>query len=356
MAETILTKAQLNRTLLARQFLLERTRTSVTGVLEQCAGFPSQHSSAYFSLAARIEDFEPQVLTRCLEDHSVIQSTLMRQAVHLVTASDYSLMTAGVRKARRARWLRVSKSRGLTEDDYEDLAFRVGNALSSGPLTRSEILVEIETAGYPKYSFEGVELWLDLVRVPPAGTWEHPLADRYSLADRWTDSSLAKIADVEESDGLDLLLQRYLRAFGPAQIADIASWAGVPAAALGPSLERLDLSRYRSEDDQRLYDLPYGPLTDPTVPVPVRFLPTWDAALLVHARRAGIVPDRYRDRITKATTSVGAGLFLVDGYVAGSWRHLDGEVNVEPFSRLRGEAADRVDAEAKRLAQFHSAF
>ena len=36
---------------------------------------------------------------------------------------------------------------------------------------------------------------------------------------------------------------------------------------------------------------PRAPLPDPETPAPVRFLPTWDAVLLVHARRTGVLPD-----------------------------------------------------------------
>ena len=41
---------------------------------------------------------------------------------------------------------------------------------------------------------------------------------------------------------------------------------------------------------------PY-PLPDPSTPAPVRLLPTWDATLLVHARRALVIREEDRPRI-----------------------------------------------------------
>ena len=52
------------------------------------------------------------------------------------------------------------------------------------------------------------------------------------------------------------------------------------------------------------------------MPVPFRFLPHWDANLLVHARRTGLLPEPVPAArlLTKDPFSVGT--YLVDG----SWR------------------------------------
>ena len=49
---------------------------------------------------------------------------------------------------------------------------------------------------------------------------------------------------------------------------------------------------FRGEDGAVLYDLPRAPRPDADTPAPVRFLPVWDATLLVHARRTGILPEQ----------------------------------------------------------------
>ncbi|MGF1596401.1 MAG: winged helix DNA-binding domain-containing protein [Acidimicrobiales bacterium] len=351
--DATLSCGQLNRALLARQYLLDRVPAALPSALEQVAGLPAQHGSAYVSLWARIAGFDRDELTACLEDRSVVQATLMRQAIHVVSQSDFVMMSAGVRRARQAWWLRVSRSRGLSETDYRVLADRLTMLLKEGPKTRGELLDEIERSGYPRHAFEGVVLWLDLVRVPPPGTWDHPQADLYGLAVEWVNPTLGRIDQVDESAGLDLLVQRYLRAFGPAGLGDVASWAGVPVAALEPSSERLDLRRFRDERGAALLDLPFGPLPDGDTPVPVRFLPTWDAALLVHTRRAGIVPDQLRDELYRVANPVGHGAFLVDGSVAGTWRVVDERVEITAFAPMASHVEDEVRSEADHLRRFH---
>jgi len=193
----------------------------------------------------------------------------------------------------------------------------------------------------------GLGLWLDLVRVPPSGTWERRRADVYAAAEHWIGA-----AEVEHADALDLLVRRYLGGFGPASRADIADWASVPAKTLDPALERLKLRRFHAEDGAELLDLPRAPLPDPETPAPVRLLPVWDATLLVHARRTGILPEQHRSKVFNAKTPQSVNTFIVDGEVAGTWRFDKDRVRLEPFGRLGKAARRELEAEADRLAEF----
>ena len=191
--------------------------------------------------------------------------------------------------------------------------------------------------------------WLDLVRVPPAGTWERRRANVFSTAEAWIGPE-----DVSEADALELLVRRYLGAFGPAARGDIAQWAGMKVGDVAPALERMTLRRFRDESGAELLDLPRAPLPDPDTPAPVRFLPTWDAALLVHARRTGVLPEQYRPRIFSTKMPQSVGTFLVDGAVAGTWRHDAGRVVTQPFGRLSPAARTEVAEEAERFTSFHA--
>ena len=43
----------------------------------------------YVALAARLEGFERENLSRALHDRTVVRATLMRETLHLVAAEDY---------------------------------------------------------------------------------------------------------------------------------------------------------------------------------------------------------------------------------------------------------------------------
>jgi hypothetical protein len=218
-------------------------------------------------------------------------------------------------------------------------ARRLRRLLARGPLTAGEI--NAETSGY-------VGLWLDLVRIPPSGTWERRRADVFAAAEDWLGPNRAT-----EAEGLELLVRRYLGAFGPAPLADIASWSGVLPRRLAPAVERLRLRRFRDETGRDLFDLRRAPLPPADTPAPVRFLPVWDATLLVHARRTGILPEKYRPLLFSAKNPASANTFLVDGVVAGTWRYRDGRVRLEPFRRLSPATRRELENEGGRLGELH---
>jgi len=192
-------------------------------------------------------------------------------------------------------------------------------------------------------AFNGIGMWLDLVRVPPAGTWERRRADIYATAENWLGPGSGTPAD-----GLELLIRRYLQGFGPGAPADIANWAGLPPRAVSEALERLELRHFRDRDGGLLVDLPRLPLPGADTPAPARFLPTWDATLLVHCRRTLILPEEHRPKTPQSVPT-----FLVDGAVAGTWRYEKDKVELKPFDALRRADRDELEQEGRRLAAFH---
>jgi hypothetical protein len=278
-----------------------------------------------------------------LERRSVIQGTLMRVTIHMVTRRDYPLFAAGVREDRRAWCLKVQRSR-LDARSVATVARRVRAFLGRGPRSRREIQKEL---GIDGTMFGGAGLWVDLVRVPPSGTWDRRSADLYGLAEQWVGPSKPTPAQ-----GIEYLIRHYLGAFGPAPRKDIASWAGLSLTTVARALERLKLRRFRDEGGGELLDLPGAPLPDPGTPAPVRFLPTWDATLLVNCRRTQILPERYRPIIFSSKTPHSLGTILVDGQVAGTWTRPGGQLEIVMFEPLARDAKRALAEERERFETF----
>ncbi len=119
-------------------------------------------------------------------------------------------------------------------------------------------------------------------------------------------------------------------------------------------VERLSLRRFRDEDGGELLDVLRAPLPDPETPAPVRFLPTWDAVLLAHARRTGVLPERYRPIVFHSQNPPSVPTFLVDGVVAGAWKYEKSRVTWQAYERVSRATARELDEEAERLAAFHA--
>jgi hypothetical protein len=116
--------------------------------------------------------------------------------------------------------------------------------------------------------------------------------------------------------------------------------------------EALELRTLRDADGRTLLDVHDAPLPDPETPAPPRFIGTWDAMLLVHARRTQVLPEAFRPRIFHTRLPHSMNTFLLDGQVAGSWRYEDGEVRLDPFRELTPQERPDLDEEAHRLALF----
>jgi hypothetical protein len=338
----VLSQRRLNRTLLARQLLLERQTLPPPAAVEQVGGLQTQYApSGYVGLWTRVAGFRRDDLTRALEVRSLIQGSLMRTTIHVVSRADYWLFAAGVRRARREWALRVQAL--PLEPEMRATADRLRDALRGGPRTVKE-LGPIATGFIGSLGF-----WVDLVRVPPSGTWERRRADRLALAEEWVGPM-----DATEDEGLEHLVRSYLRAFGPAPWRDIASWAGVGVADLRRGAANLALVRYRDERGGELLDLEGLEIEDEGTVAPVRFLPHWDANLLVHARRSGVLPEAHRPRVFSVRNPFSVGTVLVDGRVVAGWSLKDGRIVLDQYEDLRPKDRRAVEQERAALEAFHA--
>jgi DNA glycosylase AlkZ-like len=344
--ERTLTPRALNRALLERQLLIERARRGIPKVLERMGGLQAQYApSMYVGLWSRLDGFERADLDRALERRTVVQGTLMRATIHLVSAGDYWPFAVGIRKGRRDWWLQSRKDHPSARA-LADAAKRVRRGLAEGPLRRAEL---DEIVGKGAVGVGGINLWLDLVRVPPSGTWARRRADLFAAAEDWLGPE-----DATEEDGVERLVRRYLSGFGPSTRAEIADWAGLQKGDIAPTLEQMRLRRFRDESGNELLDLPRAPLPDPDTPVPVRFLPVWDATLLAHARGTGILPEEHRPKVFNTKTPQSVQTFLVDGVVSGTWTYEKGRIRLEPFGRLDAPTRRELTEEGERLAALHA--
>lgn len=334
--------------MLARQLLLERSRLPLTRALERIGGLQTQYApSAYIGLWTRLEGFRLEALTRALERKRAVQGTLMRSTIHVVSARDYWPFADGVGPSRQAHWLRTWGKNARGKVDLDEVAEQLRAQLAGRTWHRSELDALLRS--HRSNIWHGA--WVELVRVPPSGTWERRRADLFRLAHEWLGPS-----DAGEERGFEHLLRRYLGGFGPATLEEAGKWAGVPVKKLGPAAERMKLRRFRDEAGKILLDLPRAPLPGADTPAPARLLPTWDATLLVHARRTQILPERFRPLVFTTKNPQSVSTFLVDGTVAGTWRvermGTKATLRLAPYEPLPRGALPELREEAGRLVRF----
>ncbi|MFD6431508.1 winged helix DNA-binding domain-containing protein [Streptomyces venezuelae] len=357
----------LNRATLDRQLLLRRSSDlSVKDAVTHLVGLQAQNvKPPYYALAARLADFDPAELSALLDARELVRIVTLRSTIHLHTAADARILRPLVQDARTAEL--AGFRAGLVGVDLAELADVARAAVEAEPRTmkqlRDVLLVRWPGAD-PQSLGVAARCLLPLVQVTPRGLWRRSGQVALTTVERWlggelggeprgeVDGGSGDVGSGFDAASMENAVLRYLRAFGPASVKDMQTWARL--TRLRDVFERLRprLRTFRDENGVELFDLPDAPRPDPDTPAPPRFLPEYDNLLLSHADRARVVPADYKGRTWKGNRSY--CVFLLDGFLAGVWRleeDLKGGgavLTIEPFGRRPGRAQrEELEREAE---------
>ncbi|GIG64250.1 winged helix DNA-binding domain-containing protein [Phytomonospora endophytica] len=341
----VLTGHVLNRTALARQLLLDRVDLPAATAVERLAGLQGQEANTpYLSLWARLRDFRHDELTRALEDRTVVRSSVLRGTQHLVTGEDFGWMRA-LMQPLLARIRQSAFGRDTVGVDLDELAKAARETLAGRTLTRPQLrdVLAERWPGVPPLSLAwSAQMLVPVVHPPPNGTWNKGGATPFTLAEEWLGRPL------EAEPSRELLVERYLRAFGPASVKDVQMWSGL--TRLKEVVAGMDLRAYRDESGRELYDVPDGELSE-VDEAPVRLLPYFDNLIVAYDDRSRMMTAEVRKRVC-----VGAVIYptvLVGGRVRAMWDLVGKRVlRVETFGGLSTAERAAVTAEAEALLDF----
>jgi hypothetical protein len=344
-----LTLVELNRATLARQLLLERVPLDVPTAVHRLGALQAQRPRApYVALAARLEGFEREDLSRALHDRAVVRATLMRETLHLVTAEDYphdAVAMAPYFNRLREKYL----PDGVDMARVVELAAQAEAALAE-PLEATAlrpILAQLEAQMDDDRVWRRVRTNALILHVPGDETHAFGQRNRFVAAAAWLGAR-----EAEEADGTRRLVRRTLASFGPSSRADLAAFTGLAVAAIEPALAALEpeLERLTDERGRELYDLRGAPRPPADTPAPLRLLGEWDNVLLAHADRTRMFDDETRRRVIRNNGDVQPTI-LLDGIVAGTWwwRRKKDVVTLEatPFVKLTKAARAELEREAE---------
>ena len=346
-----LSDRELTLALLARQLLLERRRLTAAQAVRRLVALQAQYSpSPYLALHARLDGFAIADLERALRRGTVVKSTLMRGTLHLVHADAYPAYAAAwLRQARRLRDGRAPRLRERAPALVEALAAYLREPRSTDALRARTRELTDGAIDDPSVLLDYARLSLPLVHAMPSGLWRRH--GKFSLL-LWDGDA------VDPAAGTIELVRDYLAAFGPATREDLAAFTYLRYHQLDPALAALEPRRLTDARGRELYDLPRAPLPrDDDAPAPpVRFLPKWDAALISHRDRTRILPAGFAEVVKGGKNGEVEATWLVDGHVAGIWRHEErGGVATLALRSLTGERdAPGLEEEARRLLAFLS--
>jgi len=310
---------ELNRTLLARQLLLERVDLPAVDAVSRLVALQAQWApSPYVALWSRLQSVRKE------EVSALVKATTIRGTLHVSSSDLYPALVSA----------KIDAARGRTENlgvDVEALRKALPRRAVSG-----EELVEIARRALgteDRWTIQFALRGLPFVRHGVVGTWPHT---KPAPARLWR----KPLPDPQESAAR--IVRAYLSAYGPATRDDVERFTSFKIRQIAPALEGLEIG-------DGYYDLPGAPRVGGRTRAPVRFLPAFDSALLAHLYTGRLVPPEYVDAVYNGKNAMCKSTFTVDGFVAGTWRIERKRIVVEPFAPLPPRWRREVDDEGARL-------
>jgi hypothetical protein len=378
-AQRALTRRALNRATLARQGLLDPfTAMPAADAVRRAGSLQAQHPEwPPVALASRARGRTADLAT-ALEDRSVVRSSLMRNTIHVVDAADLWPMFTVCQPLRLNQWRLLLKAdpvdsplgRRMTAAHavaLDALAERPRSSLELDRLMAAEVGPEATATTRAarreplsqivvRAAWRHFAAFVPLVHVPHAR--EGYGRSLYAVAETWLGE---RRPTIDEGTARAHVARRYLAAFGPASLEDLAAYVGRGKGGLTPWRQALtaiaaDVVELADEDGRALYDLADAPRPDEDVPALPRLLARWDSLLLSHAtrHRARVIADVDRAKVFSRNADV-LPTVLVDGVVAGTWELVRGgttaSIVVRPFGTLAAAARRDIEAEGERILE-----
>ena len=226
MAADVLTDRALNRATLARQMLLERSTTvdPLTAV-DHLVGLQAQNPlDPYLALWSRLADFDPDVVGRAVEDRRLVRVVVMRGTIHLRDR----------RRRPRPPRRHPAGARRRDRPPPEFAPHLRGVDVAPGPrptparcwpssrrtMTRlraaiAERFPDVHAGGARPTPPAASCRWC---RSRPAACGDGRGRSRVTPVDAWLGRPLGTATAPDDA------VLRYLAAFGPATVADVAAW------------------------------------------------------------------------------------------------------------------------------------
>ena len=251
-AENAHAKAKMNETFLGKisDFSIPINAPSLCGQksggshhrLPNVCGIQSQvMAAAQMAFWARMHGLTRADIRSALwKSRTLVKTSCMRQTLHLLPAADFSIYINALRRSRVEALRRIMSKFGITQKEFDGMNEAVMEALGAGPMTQGELADQIASK-----VGKNVRTWMEHVwSVFRPAIVEGLICygpDRgqevtFVRVDQW----LPRQREVSAQEAQQVLLRRYLSAYGPATLQDFSRWTGIPmkeARAVGESLE-----------------------------------------------------------------------------------------------------------------------
>ncbi len=355
------TPSQIAAFRLSRHHLLHQVSPDPVTVCRDVGGIQAQLMvAAEMSLWARNHEISrAQIQDALWQERSLIKTASLRGTLHLIPADQFSVYVAALRNSRVEAVMRILSRFNVTLREATAMNDVILEELGAGPVPQRELTRRIR----PKVG-KNLRKWIDKV-------WS---AFRLAIAEGLvccgpgrgvevtlvrTDHWLTRQKKIEEREAKQILLRRFLGAYGPATLRDFSHWTGMSMKESREAWDSMQGELVEVAIEDRPTCLLRGDLKllassklDGTV---LRLLPHFDCYLLAHSEKEHVVGAGNYKRVYRNQGWI-SPVILLDGRVVGTWSYKrSGQrltTEIELFENTPRRLQERIKEETVSLERF----
>jgi len=341
---------------LVNQFVIHKqhlsTDSKVDDIVQIAEDLCGLHATGtmepYLTLFARTRNFEKSLLEKELYwNRTLGRIRCMRKTLFIHTKEMIPIAYAATKHIIEQYFTKFFEVYEISEADYQEYSGKIINILKENELPTSEVKYRLN--GYKKTS-QLLGLMCDqgiLIRGTPVKGWKDRRNNYALFLNYFPDINLEQYG---ESDAIGILVEKYLKSYGPSTEADIAWWCGIGKRKVRAELEKIESEIEKitiagldheylilKSDMEKL-----GKIT-PLKENLVILLPMLDPYIMGYKDRERYIDNEHYyyafDRSGNVTTSI-----LLDGKIIGVWDVVE---NPEPM--IKTFLFKEIDDEVKQL-------
>jgi hypothetical protein len=329
--------AKINKLTLEKHHLTEETKIdNIIKITDDICGLHSTNlTTSYISLLARTVNFNKSDLEREL----YIKKTLgrircMRRTLFIQTIEMIPIVYAATFKIIENSFEKYMEFHKITSSEFQELSKSILEKVNGRELSTSEIRKELNSKANIPAVIQLMGNYGLLIRGKPIKDWKDRRNKYAAFKDYLPDIDLNKFS---EKEAISLLVEKYVKAYGPVTEKDISWWTGLTKTKIRSALDNFE-SQFQNikiksikgnflifESDLKSLNL----ITDFEKPT-LALLPELDPYLMGYKERDRyIINDNYDnifDRSGNITSTI-----LLNGLIIGVW---DKEEKPRPFIKL----------------------
>jgi uncharacterized protein YcaQ len=351
---------QINNLILRKQHLTDESKTDdVVQIVKDLGGLHATiPKTPYLSIFSRAKSFTNKKLDEELyEKRSLGKIRCVRKTIYILPKEMIPIAYSATKKMVELTSERYSRYLGVTQKEYTKMSKLTLQILKNGGKTAKELknalMTDLNVSAI-------VNLMCDqglLIRGKPRKGWKSNIHTYYPFHNIFPDINLSEPNEVR---AVTLLVQYYLRSFGPATEEDIIWWTGLNRITIQDALKRIQqqIVPVKVEGLKNAFiklesDMTLKMATRSKKRI-VNLLPALDSYIMGYKNRERYLSyknyNRVFDRSGNATSTI-----LLDGEVVGVWDYEEGDepsIRILLFGIVENSLLREIYSKAEKIGKF----